>query len=87
VKHRLQPRTAQAQQPQRTIDSPYLTAHEAVEYLHLGSLSALYRLIEQHKLPHGRLGRHYRFDRRELDAFLRGFGSAIEFARFRKQAS
>jgi excisionase family DNA binding protein len=71
----------------REVESPYLDAKEAVAYLRLGSLSALYRLIDEHRLPHGRLGRHYRFDKRELDAFVRGFGSAIEMARFTKKSA
>jgi excisionase family DNA binding protein len=75
------------EQPAKTVDSPYLTAKEAVEYLRLGSLSALYRLITEHGLPHGRLGRHHRFDKRELDAFVRGFDSAIEMARFTKKSA
>lgn len=69
------------------VDSPYLTAKEAVAYLRLGSLTALYRLITEHHLPHGRLGRLHRFDKRELDAFVRGFGSAIEMARFQKRSA
>ena len=87
MKQRLQSRTPQTKDEARPVDSPYLTANQAVQYLQLGSLSALYRLITDHKLPFGRLGRHYRFDKRELDAFVRGFGSAIERARFERKAS
>jgi excisionase family DNA binding protein len=61
--------------------SPYLDANETVEYLRLGSKSALYRLIREHRLPHGRRGRDYLFDRRELDAWVHGFPSALEQAR------
>jgi excisionase family DNA binding protein len=69
-----------------SFDSPYLTAKEAVVYLRLGSLSALYRLITDHRLPHGRRGGLYLFDKREIDAWVKGFGSAIEMTRFRKGA-
>ena len=61
--------------------SPYLTAAEAMEYLRLGSKRALTRMISENALPFCRLGRHYRFDIRELDAWLRGHGSAIERTR------
>lgn len=86
MKGSLKARPAQAQQSQRAIDSPYLSAHEAVVYLRLGSLSALYRLINEHRLPFGRLGRSYRFDKRELDAFVKGFGSALEMVRSTRSA-
>ena len=61
--------------------SPYLTARETVAYLRLGSSNALYRLIREHRLPFCRVGRNYRFDRRELDAWAHGFGSALEQVR------
>ena len=63
------------------MQSPYLTSKEAMEYLRLGSKRALTRMIADNKLPFCRLGRHYRFDIRELDAWLRGHGSAIERTR------
>lgn len=69
-----------AHQP-RQIVSPYLTAAEAVDYLKLGSDSALYRLIREHKLPTCRRGRLYLFDVREIDAWAHGHESAIEQAR------
>ena len=69
------------------MSSPYLTSAEAIEYLRLGSKRALTRMISDNHLPFCRLGRHYRFDIRELDAWLRGHGSAIERARLdRKRA-
>ena len=58
--------------------SPYLTARETIAYLRIGSQSAFYRLIREHGLPFCRVGRLYRFDRRELEAWMRGFGSALE---------
>lgn len=61
--------------------SPYLTAAETITYLKLSSTSALYRLVREHQLPYCRVGRLYRFDVREVDAWAHGHGSAIERAR------
>jgi excisionase family DNA binding protein len=81
VKHALKVLDPLTEQPAGTADatggfrnrrSPYLTAREAVEYLGLGSLSALYRHVRENDLPVCRLGRLYRFDVRALDAHLRG---------------
>jgi excisionase family DNA binding protein len=69
-----------------TLESPYLTAQEAIAYLKLESSNALYRLVKQHRLPFCRRGRLYLFDRRELDAWLRGFTSEIEMTRARRRA-
>ena len=68
------------------VQSPYLTAAEAVAYLRCPSRDALYRLIREHKLPHGRRGGAYLFDVRELDAWVHGHGSALEWARSRRSA-
>lgn len=65
---------------------PYLTAQDAIAYLNLGSLSALYRLIREHRLPCGRVGRKYRFDRAELDVWVHGHGSEIEWVRAQRDA-
>jgi excisionase family DNA binding protein len=67
--------------------SPYLTAHEAIAYLRLPSQASLYRLIRERRLPFCRVGRHYRFDRRELDAWVHGYGSALEQARAIRRVS
>jgi len=61
--------------------SPYMTAHEAIEYLRLGSTNALYRLVREHRLPCCRVGRQYRFDRREVDAWAHGYNGALEQTR------
>ena len=53
-----------------TRETPYLTAREAVAYLKLGSLSALYRLIREHRLPYGRVGRSYRFHTAHVDRWV-----------------
>jgi excisionase family DNA binding protein len=64
-----------------TSREPYLTAAEAIAYLRLGSPSALYRLIREHQLPFCRVGRRYRFDRAEVDAWAHGHRSSIDWAR------
>lgn len=60
--------------------SPYLTSKEALVYLRLRSLGALYSHIRENGLPVCRCGGDLRFDTRELDAWLRGT-TAIELAR------
>ena len=53
-------------------NSPYLTSHEAVEYLRLSSVKALYSLKDRgliHPLPGHR---RYRLTKEELDRYLRG---------------
>jgi excisionase family DNA binding protein len=72
---------------QATVDSPYLTARDTIAYLRLGSSSALYRLIREHRLPFCRVGKLYRFDRRELDAWAHGHSSAIEWARVHRRSA
>jgi len=68
-----------------SIESPYLNTREAIVYLRLEDhddpQSAIYRLIREHQLPHGRRGGVYLFDKRELDAWVKGFGSALELVR------
>jgi excisionase family DNA binding protein len=64
-----------------TMATPYLTAKDAMAYLNVGSQSALYRLIREHGMPFCRIGRLYRFDRAELDAWAHGHGSALEMHR------
>lgn len=66
------------------IESPYLDSDEAIAYLKLPSVSALYRLIREYRLPYCRVGRLYRFDRREIDAWLRGT-DAISLARAQRK--
>lgn len=60
--------------------SPYLTSEQAMQYLQLGSLSALYRLIKEWQLPYVRVGALYRFDTRELDQWMRRTRSATALA-------
>lgn len=47
-----------------------LTPKQAVEYLGLGSLTALYRAIREHRMPYGRIGKQYRFRTDHLDAWM-----------------
>lgn len=72
--------------PARVIDSPYLTTREAVAYLRLSSPSALYHLITDQHVPHLRRGGRLLFDRRELDAWLRGT-DAVSLARAQKRSA
>jgi excisionase family DNA binding protein len=67
--------------------SPYLTAREAMSYLKLGSQSALYRLIREHHMPYCRVGRLYRFDVRELDAWTHGHRSVLEHVRQQRKSA
>jgi hypothetical protein len=55
----------------RTVDSPYLTAEEAVLYLRLGSRKALYGLVARGLVKPMPGSRRYRFTAAELDAYLR----------------
>jgi excisionase family DNA binding protein len=68
------------------IDTPYMTAQEAMRYLKVESSSNLYRLIREHRLPFCRRGRSYLFHRDELDVWLHGFTSEIEMVRAKKRA-
>lgn len=77
---------ASTKQPLRASDSPYLTSQQAIEYLGLSSLSALYKHIQRNRLPVLRAGGRMRFDRRELDAWLRGT-TAIELVRARRRSA
>jgi len=69
------------------VASPYLVAREAQAYLRLNSPSALYRLIYEHDLPVCRAGGRYRFDVRELDAWMHGHASALEETRSRRRSA
>lgn len=69
--------------PTRVIESPYLTSREAFAYLQLPTLGALYHHIRENQLPVLRAGRGMRFDKRELDAWLKG-KSALDLVRERK---
>jgi Helix-turn-helix domain len=63
------PRTTRAH-----ANSPYYTAEEAVDYLRLPSVKALYALVERKKLiPLKRKrSRHLLFTQEQLDAYVKG---------------
>lgn len=73
-------------EPPRVVESPYLTSAEALIYLRLKSLSALYSHMRENRLPYTRVGRSLRFDKRELDAWMRNADSPIALVRARRQA-
>lgn len=54
------------------VNSPYLTSDEAWRYLRFPSIRAFYRWTERHTVPTCRRGRVLLFERRALDAFVRG---------------
>jgi excisionase family DNA binding protein len=63
-------------------ESPYLTARQAAAYLGLPSVYALDYHIRNNRLPVCRsFGGLRRFDKRELDAWVRGFDSALDMGR------
>lgn len=67
------------------VESPYMNSREAMTYLRLTSKSSLYYLINDQRLPHLRRGGRLLFDRRDIDAWLRGT-DAVSLARARKRA-
>jgi excisionase family DNA binding protein len=65
--------------------SPYMNTRETMTYLRLTSTSSIYYLINEQRLPHLRRGGRLLFDRRDIDAWLRGT-DAVSLARARKRA-
>jgi len=53
-----------------TTDDQLLTTDQLLAYLHL-NLKTVYRLIKAGKLPAVRVGRQWRFKKRDIDAWLR----------------
>jgi excisionase family DNA binding protein len=51
------------------IDETYLTTEEVLEYLQV-NLRTVYRLIKAGKIPAVRVGRQWRFRKRDIDAWL-----------------
>lgn len=62
------------------VESPYFDSKEAMAYLRLKYQQQLHHLIKEHGLPTLRCGGRLRFDKRELDAWLRGT-TALELRR------
>jgi hypothetical protein len=56
----------------RVSQSPYLSSTEAAELLRFPSLKAFHRWLVSHRLPKLRCGGRLLFERRVLDAYLRG---------------
>lgn len=54
---------------------------DAMAHLGVRSLSVLYRLINEWRLPHGRMGRLYRFRRADLDAWMTQHQAALSQTR------
>jgi len=74
-----------SKQPIRVIESPYLNSREAMTYLRLTSRSQLDNLIRQYAMPFLRRGGRLLFDKRDLDAWLRGT-DALTLARRKREA-
>ena len=53
----------------RSTDDVFLTTEEVLEYLHV-NLRTVYRLIKAGKIPAVRVGRQWRFRKRDIDAWL-----------------
>src|SRR6201994_3557863 len=53
----------------RMIDETFLTTEEVLEYLQV-NLRTVYRLIKAGKIPAVRVGRQWRFRKRDIDAWL-----------------
>src|SRR6266511_1131007 len=51
------------------IDETFLTTEEVLEYLHV-NLRTVYRLIKAGKIPAVRVGRQWRFRKRDIDGWL-----------------
>jgi excisionase family DNA binding protein len=51
------------------MDETFLTTDEVLEYLHV-NLRTVYRLIKAGKIPAVRVGRQWRFRKRDIDAWL-----------------
>src|SRR5688500_1299312 len=57
------------QDANRMIDETFLTTEEVLEYLQV-NLRTVYRLIKAGKIPAVRVGRQWRFRKRDIDAWL-----------------
>src|SRR5919197_2675487 len=51
------------------MDEGFLTTEEVLDYLHV-NLRTVYRLIKAGKIPAVRVGRQWRFRKRDIDAWL-----------------
>jgi excisionase family DNA binding protein len=78
----------QPMQPQRGFRTfhigdrtPYLTSQQAIAFLELPSLGALYWHIRENRLPFGRVGGRYRFKQVELEAWVAGQRAVLAVTR------
>ena len=69
------PIDAGRQDAERMIDETFLTTEEVLEYLQV-NLRTVYRLIKAGKIPAVRVGRQWRFRKRDIDAVARQPASA-----------
>ena len=66
------------------MDESFLTTEEVLEYLQV-NLRTVYRLIKAGKIPAVRVGRQWRFRKRDIDAWLETPASARRRARRRRR--
>lgn len=78
----VQPLTEHRHQVDQLAYYAWIDWRGAVDHLGLGSHTALMRLIRDHRLPYGRVGRNYRFRRDHLDQWAqrRGVESVLKGA-------
>jgi excisionase family DNA binding protein len=60
-------------------DDPFLTTEEVLGYLKI-NLRTVYRLIEAGKIPAIRVGRQWRFRRKDIEAWLAAHGAGVKNA-------
>ena len=58
------------------MDEGFLTTEEVLEYLQV-NLRTVYRLIKAGKIPAVRVGRQWRFRKRDIDAWLESSGREV----------
>jgi excisionase family DNA binding protein len=64
-------------------EETFLTTEEVLDYLHV-NVRTIYRLIRAGKIPAVRIGRQWRFRRRDLDVWLRTVRSSSDGERRRR---
>lgn len=55
----------------------WMTPSEAATYLGVPSAKSVYRLVKEHRLPFGRVGRKMRFSKVRLDAWVESCGGVV----------
>ena len=64
-------------------EETFLTTEEVLDYLHV-NVRTIYRLIRAGKIPAVRIGRQWRFRRKDLDVWLRTVRSSGDTERRRR---